>query len=243
MYSPARGENLLLFATPMFRGFCPLDVRQIADDIRDIVSDIQVAKKGHHADSYTSYFHQDQRQRTHELPWFTDFANCMKDSYVEFIRTHYNAKTDFLNREDIHFHAWVNRYDGKNFHNTHDHVNSLVSGTFYVKTKGTEPIMFFSPNNIGEFATRAQMKYYDDVPGMNGIRVFGTPTMQHEIQVFPREGEFLLWPSHLLHTVPKPDVEKEEGYERISISFNLMHNEPLNDTEHGTPMSYEFLDR
>jgi len=31
-------------------------------------------------------------------------------------------------------------------------------------------------------------------------------------------------------------------YMRYSISFNLTHNKPLQDTEHGTELAYGFLD-
>ena len=241
-YQPAKGEHLQLFATPMFRGFCPLNIDQVANDVRDIIAEIKERNPdGEVNNTYTSYFHGDSREKTESLPWFEDFANCMKDSYIEFIRLHYNYQVDELNRSDIHFCAWVNRYEGANWHDTHNHVNSLISGTFYVKTVDTQPIKFFSPNNVAEFATRARMEYYDDIQGLENMKVYGTPTMQHEIQVFPREGEFLLWPSYLMHGVPAPDPERADNYERISISFNLTHNEPLNNTQHGTPMSYNFL--
>jgi len=241
LYQPARGEHLQLFATPIFRGFCPLNLKEIADDVRDIIAEVKQNNPDKPLNNtYTSYFHEDARDRTEMLPWFEDFANVMKDSYVDFIRLHYNFNVSELDRRDIHFCAWVNRYEGGNWHDTHNHVNSLISGTFYVKTVDTQPIKFWSPNNVGEFATRAQMDYYENIEGLDNIKVYGTPTMQHEVQVFPREGEFLLWPSYLLHGVPQPE-EQDDKYERISISFNLTHNEPLSNTHHGTPMSYGFL--
>ena len=55
--------------------------------------------------------------------------------------------------------------------------------------------------------------------------------------VKPINGEVLIWPSNLLHTV----TEQDGDYDRVAISFNLKHNDPIVDNEDGTEMSYEFL--
>ena len=43
--------------------------------------------------------------------WFTDFANQMKDPYVEFVRSQYHVNFSNVSRHDIHLFAWVNVYN------------------------------------------------------------------------------------------------------------------------------------
>ena len=66
---------------------------------------------------------------------------------------------------------------------------------------------------------------------------YGAEGSHMEIVVTPIDGETLMWPSNLLHTVN----EQEGEYERVAISFNLKHNDPIDDTHHGTELNYEFL--
>jgi hypothetical protein len=57
----------------------------------------------------------------------------------------------------------------------------------------------------------------------------------------PQEGEFLFWPSYIMHSV-EPAHEILDDYERIAISFNLKHAEILDNNTTGDNMSYEFLE-
>ena len=44
-------------------------------------------------------------------------------------------------------------------------------------------------------------------------------------------------PSNLMHMVDEQDGD----YTRVAISFNLKHNDILDNTDDGEDMSYEFL--
>ena len=87
--------------------------------------------------------------------------------------------------------SWVNRYEKQHWHDTHNHVNSLISGTYYVKADGLEPIKFFSPSATSEFGTGYSI---DDVTieEYRDIEFSGSAGVQTEMRVFPRDGEFLL---------------------------------------------------
>ena len=53
----------------------------------------------------------------------------------------------------------------------------------------------------------------------------------------PVDGETLMWPSNMLHC-----VQPQKGdYKRVAISFNLKHNDPIDNTGDGEDLSYEFL--
>ena len=63
---------------------------------------------------------------------------------------------------------------------------------------------------------------------------------QCEMAFFPHNGDFLLWPSYILHYVPKTQL-KDKPYTRYSISFNLNHKLDLGSYDDGDNMSYHFL--
>ena len=68
----------------------------------------------------------------------------------------------------------------------------------------------------------------------------GTPGGMTDLEFRPQNGDFMLWPSYLLHTVPM--AKARDNYERISISFNLQHAEDLGSYHHGDNFDYGILD-
>ena len=97
---------------------------EVANHCRDIVSKID---KGHTETEYTTYFDQDAREETHNQEWcLTSFANQMKDSYIDFIKSQFNFETPF-SRHDIHLFAWVSVYNKPHSHEVHNHVKSRIS--------------------------------------------------------------------------------------------------------------------
>lgn len=252
-FGPCRGEYIQFFPTTVFQGKVNLNHTEIANHCRDIVSR---CPKGDPLIEYTTYFNTSQREETESQPWFDNFANQMKDTYVEFCRSQYNINFEDVTRNDIHFFAWVNVYNEPHHHEVHQHVKSRLSGTYYVSTdESSEPIKFWNPNMP---AIHSQSG--NDVE-QNGpteqYHMTGSPAYQTEFKFFPNTGDFLLWPSYLMHSVPqgrprgknmgmdrtKRSPEELQEYERISISFNLQHAEDLGAYHHGTPFDYGVLER
>lgn len=103
--------------------------------------------------------------------------------------------------------AWWNLYDVHNHHCWHAHGRSLLSGTYYVYFDETSvPIEFRSPI---ESLTNSW------------LNLFGTDTRwAQSLQIFPAQGDLLMWPSWLDHCVPE---QKRVGDNlRCTISFNVM---------------------
>ena len=73
--------------------------------------------------------------------------------------------------------------------------------------------------------------------GYQNILFHGVEGSDSSFSYFPIENEFLLWPSYLMHSV-EPMQDLPEGYERISISFNLKHRLPIDNNETGDNMEY-----
>ena len=226
-YAPCKGEYKQIFPLPMFQGKANLNHEIVAEHCRDVVGRIE---KGNTDTEYTTYFDEDARESTHNQPWFNDFANQMKDTYIDFIRNMWNFNVSDLTRHDIHLFAWVNVYNEPHSHSVHNHVKARLSGTYYVSTdSNSEPITFYNPNMTGIFGHGASDGHYED--GQYSWQ--GTQGGQSEMSFYAETGDFLLWPSYMGHAVPqgrsrgKGMIGEIKDYERISISFNLQHQEIL----------------
>jgi uncharacterized protein (TIGR02466 family) len=237
-YAPAEGYVMPLFSTPFLRGHLDLDVEVVAQSCRDLVGEIE---DGNVFKEYTTYFNEEIRTKMHEEEWFRSFSNQIKDSYIAFCQNVFEQPVGHLSRNDIHLFAWISIYNGPHSHATHNHVNSHMSGTYYVKTeKSNQPIKFYNPNQaaIANHLAVDREKEVEGFPNMIFDGVEGCDTAFH---YDPQEGEFLFWPSYIMHSV-EPAHEILDDYERIAISFNLKHAEILDNNTTGDNMSYEFLE-
>jgi|TARA_B110000285_G_scaffold150871_1_gene168416 uncharacterized protein (TIGR02466 family) len=240
-FRPADGEIIPVFATPFLRGHFNLPHDHIAVDCRRLVSKVKERAEHDLGRNYTTYFDEDVRTETHNLEWFKDFSDICKDTYISYIQNMLNIPVSHLSRNDIHLFAWVNVYTGEHHHETHNHTNCKMSGTYYVKAvEGSQPIKFTSPS-IMALSGQQQVDRLVKRDGMNNIDFNGTNGTESEMNVYPNTGDFLLWPSYLQHAVPSIRDGIETGYERISISFNLWHKTDLDNNTTGRDMSYNFL--
>ena len=236
LYAPPKGKYFSVFPTPMFHGTVNLDHEMVSNHCRDIVSRMP---KGNLDTEYTTYFDNDAREETHNQSWFNSFANQMKDSYIDFIKSQFFFETPF-NRHHIHLFAWVSVYNKPHSHETHNHVKSRISGTYYPLADGNSmPIKFFNPNMSSVFSHGARDETMQ-IEGHDQIDYMGTRGAQTDMSFYPKTGDFLLWPSYMQHCVPLS--QQEEDIERIAISFNLQHAEDLGSYHHGDDFDYSVLD-
>lgn len=242
LFRPADGEIIPVFATPFLRGHMELPHDEIAVDCRLLVRKVKERAGEDRARNYTTYFDEDIREETHGLDWFKDFSDICKDTYISYIQNMLNIPVSHLSRNDLHLFAWVNVYTGNHAHETHNHTNCKMSGTYYVKAgEGSQPIKFTSPSAMA-LSGQQQVDRPVTREGMDRIEFMGTNGIESEMSVYPETGEFLLWPSYLQHAVPAITGGRETGYERISISFNLWHKTELDNNKTGRNMSYNFLE-
>lgn len=233
-YQPANYRVIPMFATPFLRGQLDLPSKKIISDIDNLIDDVKNRDNKEKLNDYTSYFDQDIRESTHTLPWFNTFSNVMKDTYIEFIRTQYHRNINHLSRDDIHLFAWINRYESEHQHDIHNHVDSYVSGTYYVNDSD-RPIKFWNPNMAAAYANNGKedLIKFDELPNMSFT---GTTGFQSDMMFEPSAGDFLLWPSYMMHSVPP--FAGQESNPRYSISFNLKHREPITDNVTGDQLKY-----
>lgn len=237
-WSPAPTAELLeLFPTSMLKGEFDLPHDVIAEDCRRLVAEVKNRYPNDTARNYTTYFDEDLREETHQLPWFTDFSNTAKDTYIAYIESQYNIEVRNLCRNDIHLFAWISVYNTPHHHPTHNHEHCHVSGTYYVQCeRNQQPIKFLNPSLLATANLRAVSNPQEQVrPDMT---VIGSDGHQQEVHFHNQTGEFLLWPSYLQHEVPAHTNGDVDNYERIAISFNFKHNEPITDNMTGTNLHY-----
>ena len=110
-------------------------------------------------------------------------------------------------KEDLDFYitqSWLNITKPGQFHHSHYHSNSIISGVFYISTEENDRITFQDPNlKIKKLISFVEKKY----------NVWNSP-----IGSFPSiTNELVLFPSWLNHKV---DINEKATKDRISISFN-----------------------
>lgn len=125
--------------------------------------------------------------------------------------------------------TWCNRAQYKEWHNTHVHSNSLISGIFYL-TDSSARTWLSGRNHWFPEDTALQLK---DPNSMDNLRV---------LKVKTEPGVLILFPSNMPHSVS----EHDKGDPRYTISFNsypsgVMGNTRLlsyvnMDVSHHTPV-------
>ena len=101
---------------------------------------------------------------------------------------------------------WVNVLPQGGSHSSHIHLNSVISGTFYVAVPdGAGPIVYEDPR-LGLMMAAPPKKA--KLP----------ETHQQHVTFRPQTGTLMLWESWLRHEVP---LNRAEG-NRISVSFNYV---------------------
>jgi len=115
----------------------------------------------------------------------------------------------FMGISSVKFaNAWININDYKDFNWTHSHIDSILSGVYYVKT----------PENCGNLIF--------ENPCIESMEVSLTPERINVFNEFncigwaqkPESGLLCLFPGWVKHKV-MPNMNESEN--RISISFNL----------------------
>ena len=106
--------------------------------------------------------------------------------------------------------SWININGKSAFNALHTHPQCVFSGCIYLKT----------PLNTGRFNLQRPLNeefIYQTygTPKRESIQSFIT---DHVIQIAPKEGDIIVFPSHVPHQV-KPNESNEE---RISIAFNYV---------------------
>jgi uncharacterized protein (TIGR02466 family) len=116
--------------------------------------------------------------------------------------------------------SWANYSNINQYHNVHNHPNSIISGVFYVNTNENSDKIIFSRH-----VHTSTIPYDIDTEEYNLWNA-------HNWELDAEEGSLLLFPSTLNHRVPSVIGEKE----RISISFNTFFSGEIGIAERYTQL-------
>jgi uncharacterized protein (TIGR02466 family) len=108
--------------------------------------------------------------------------------------------------------SWVNYTQPGQFHHSHKHPNSFISGIFYIQVSSEEDKIFFNKDNDGFFS----------IPTEN-FNLFNSSAWHFPV----KNNQLLIFPSNLSHSV-KHTTSTET---RISLSFNTFLKGNLGDRD------------
>lgn len=180
-----------LFPTPVYQNNIPVttldEIRQ--EEYREILPD----RNGY----YT--------KNTRILDKYTDLKKVIQEHIDCFVFEHLLIKRIY---EFPILNSWVNRHIRSDFSHKHFHCHSLISGIYYLKAPqdGGMP-MFWKPDG---FSNLLGTMFNFELSGDNGIN-----KLVYKVNV--KDGDLLLFPSHLYHSVEESKTDEE----RYSLAFNV----------------------
>ena len=161
-------------------------------EIRKIIEKEGMYKNTGNFTSNNSYIFNDKLKKIKE------FCEQHIKKYVEQV---INSK------EELDFYitqSWLNVTKPGEYHHEHYHVNSIVSGVFYISTEEDDKITFGDPNAKLRELIKFEPKEYN----LWTSTVWFFPSVTNELVLFPS------WLNH------RVGVNEKATTDRISISFN-----------------------
>ncbi len=126
---------------------------------------------------------------------------CVDNYVYNYLKIHRKFKHYFLN-------SWINKHIPGDWASSHQHRNSVISGVYYLQIpKNSGGVVFEKPHGYtNNFHETLGFEYTEKT-------LYNTDTFT----LIPKEGEILLFPSHLLHSVQKNNTNTI----RYSLAFNI----------------------
>lgn len=128
--------------------------------------------------------------------WFNECLQKVKDDM--------QLECDYLKITQ----SWANRSKVGNWHHTHTHANSFISGIFYVTSSNAET-WFSVPNIWNSMCVENNPNFIVDPRGNEFHRII------HKQKTI--SGDLIIFPSNLFHSATEHKILQED---RFSISFN-----------------------
>ena len=134
-------------------------------------------------------------------------------SSLEQISLEYINMTGFICNEVVITDAWLNLGSKNAVLGSHNHLNSYLSGTYYINynSKLHSNLTFFNDRLIKGLVRNPSFS----IPRRNDINtIYNT----EEIKISNNEGQVIIWKSHLIHGFTEPNPTDN----RFTLSFNIM---------------------
>ena len=196
-----KNYNLVeLFAIPVFRSNIDLD-----ESTLETVKSVPLRRY----DSGNGFCSIDRRILL--LPEFTyirdQIISCLQIYLGDVLKVSPNTIFELQN-------SWISKHSPNDISNTHDHINSTISGVLYLKTTPDSGNIVFHKErmwqNVFPRTTYVDFTEYTTVTA---------PTWE----ITPEPGELIFFPSSLAHSVT-PNLSNEDRY---CLAFNFYAKGPF----------------
>ena len=207
-----KSDYFMMFSAP------PLFVAEFPGDIESVqrAMDTMSFRKSLNNDTTVNQFVLDEPEFV-ELKDFCEFCIAKYMHDVLHVTNHKMVITQ----------SWGNCTPNAHSHPKHYHLNSIISGVYYVKSGENAPPIVFDTIRQDPFPVRPESD-----PAL------GTNEFMNDSYSFPAStGHLVIFPSTLHHYVPR-----NEGLEdRISISFNTFPKLPVGSHDNSTLLTIDKL--
>ena len=214
-------ETISLFPTPLSIYQCPFDFTKELNWIKKQKS----RNNSHQEESIKdgNLIHEEKLYNKQSENTFLLDDPIMKNvrKFIEEQLKKYNKEIIGSSNELVITQSWFNKNSRGMQHHEHTHPNSIISGVWYPQIDESLPPI--------KFKSREQPTITGTIENYNH---FNSATFMLPL----RNGELILFPSNLSHSVPINQSDKE----RISLSFNTWAKGSLGNIEH---LTYLPLDR
>lgn len=137
--------------------------------------------------------------------------NELRDSILEASNFAYQRVMNYDGKLNI-TNAWFNLCDVGGSQFMHNHCNSVISGTLYLRTDINTNIQFLTPFRSGETSNSLV-----DRPNLSRENEYGYSFHYDMCTITVGNGTCLFWPSYLKH-----GYINNQTPNRLSLSFNFM---------------------
>jgi uncharacterized protein (TIGR02466 family) len=189
-----------LFSVPIFH--YKLDnYKEINKELLNYILELQKSDKTGNAHSNKGGWHSQNFDIVNQGPPI-NFLNKIKDYLKHIISNEFGWKYVPNKQRIVAMWAIINKKNS--FNVTHNHQNCYFSSAYYVKKpKNSGDITFFDPKEAKTYRFPKIEKY--------------TEYSSEAVTIKPEEGDLLIFPSYLYHSVSENLSEDD----RVVVSFNV----------------------
>lgn len=189
-----------LFSIPLFRS----NLGQLNPITKAWLKNLNFPPQRTGHDGSDDHLSLDQRgMHILDKPPLRDLKNQIQQTIDYFVHTVLSVDDHI---EFVIQTSWVNQVDANNSVPKHGHINSMISGVYYIEAEADSAPLIFEKNYL-----YTNLFHKTVNPTFKGHNQFNIDS----IEILPKPGDIYLFPSHLEHLVPA-------GYDapRLSLAFN-----------------------
>lgn len=156
-------------------------------------------------------------ERVHDNGYITQDKQILNQPLFKDLKIKLQKQVDAYTRDILHIKddvefeiiaSWVNKHEPNDWAQEHDHVNSLISGVYYIEC----------PMNSGNIVFHKDKSFTNLFPRTLAFEYSEwVPWNCEAWSITPNEGDIILFPSTITHSV----LANQSYSPRYSLAFNI----------------------